>query len=269
MTTTASTAVIDKTAQLGEDVVVGPGCVIGAGVEIGDGCELKANVIVAEGTRIGKNNRIFAGCVLGEEPQSLGLVEPETELIIGDNNTLREYVTIHRGSPDGGGKTIVGNNNFMMVGSHLGHDCLVEDNVVMTNYCQVSGHCKIETKAWISGHSALHQFVTIGRLAYVAGLSGVTHDIPPFMRAAGSYPCEVRGLNAVGLRRAGGSEESIEALSKVYRRLYGKRRDKNIVTTVEEMLANDGLDENVKYLLESLQRSFQHRMRRYLETLRH
>ena len=264
----AATAVVDKTAQLGRGVTIGPGCVIGPSVVIGDECELKANVYLARGTTLGKNNRIFAGVVLGEEPQSLGLHEPATELLIGDNNILREHVTIHRGSPEGGGKTIIGNNNFIMVGSHMGHDCMVEDNVVMVNNCHIGGHNKIERNAWLSGGTSTHQFVTIGQRAFTAGYSGVDHDIPPFVRAAGVRPCQIRGLNVVGLQRAGFSEDSIKALKNAYRCLYQRREGKSIVAVVEKMLCEDGLDENVKYLLESLQRSSQHRMMRYLELSR-
>lgn len=264
----APTAVVDKTAQLGQGVTVGPGCVIGPGVVIGDGCELKANVFIAQGTTIGKNNRVFAGAVLGEEPQSLGLHDPQTELIIGDNNILREYVTIHRGTPDGGGRTIVGNNNFLMVSCHLGHDCEVEDNVVMINNCHIGGHNKIECNAWLSGGTFTNQFLTIGRFAFTGGFSGPGYDVPPFVRVVGVHPCEVRGLNLVGLERGGFSQESVKALGKACRRLYRKREGKSIVTITQEMLSQDGLDENVRYLLESLERSSKQRFGRYRELAR-
>ena len=268
MTDVARTAVVDKTAQLGKDVVIGPGCVVAPGVAIGDGCTLGANAIMAQGVTMGANNRVFSNCVMGEEPQIIGTVEPKTELIIGTGNVFRENVTINRGSPDGGEKTIIGNNNYFMIGSHLGHDCHVEDNAVIGNNCLFSGHCKVESNAWLSAKCGIHQFVTIGRFAYAAGLTTIPADVPPFVRVAGVYPFKVRGLNTIGLQRAGFSPESIEALDEAYRRLYRRRRG-SIAQVLEEMLSLDGLDENVKYLLEFLQRSFQHRLGRYQELFRH
>jgi UDP-N-acetylglucosamine acyltransferase len=269
MASVAPTAIVDKTAQLGNDVRIGPGCVIEGNVVIGDGCELQNYVIVCRGTRMGSGNRIFSHCVIGGEPQILGVNNPDTQLVIGNNNIFREYVNINRGSPHTSGKTIVGNNNFIMVGCHLGHDCEVEDNVVMVNHCQIGGHNKIERNVWLSAYTGIHQFVTVGRFSYTGGLSGPSSDVPPFMRVASSYPCAIRGLNTIGLRRAGISEESIDALDKAYRRLYRRREaGASIVRLVDEMLTEDRLDENVKYLLESLQRSSQHRMGRYRELFR-
>jgi UDP-N-acetylglucosamine acyltransferase len=194
---------------------------------------------------------------------------PDTKLVIGNNNIFREYVNINRGSPHAGGQTQVGNNNFIMVGCHLGHDCQVEDNVVMVNHCQIGGHNKIERNVWLSAYTGIHQFVTIGRFSYTGGLSGPSSDVPPFMRVASAYPCAIRGLNTIGMRRGGVSEESIGALKNVYRRLYMRREaGTSIIRLVEEMLTEDGLDENVKYLLESLQRSSQHKMGRYRELFR-
>jgi len=264
----ARTAVVDKTAQLGKDVVIGPGCVVAPGVVIGDGCTLAANVIIAEGVTMGANNRVFANCVLGEEPQIIGTVGPKTELIIGTGNVFRENVSINRGSPNGGGKTIIGNNNYLMIGSHLGHDCHVENNTVIGNNCLFSGHCKVESNVWLSALCGIHQFVTIGRFAYTAGLTAINADVPPFVRVSGAYPFRVRGLNTIGLQRAGFSPESIEALDEAYRSLYRRRRGP-IAQALEEMSSRDGLDENVKYMLEFLHRSFQHRFGRYQELFRH
>ncbi|MBN1764565.1 MAG: acyl-ACP--UDP-N-acetylglucosamine O-acyltransferase [Sedimentisphaerales bacterium] len=268
MTEIAPTATVDKTAQLGQNVTIGPGCVIEKEVVIGDDCTLRANVMVCEGTIMGRYNRIFANCVLGDEPQILNLENPKAQLIIGDHNTIRENVTINRGSPHGGGRTVVGNNNLLMIGTHLGHDCLLEDNIVISNYTQIGGHCKIERNAWLSSICGTHQFVTIGKYTYVAGLSGVTCDMPPFMRVSGAYPCEVRGLNAIGLQRGGFSEDSIKALNQIYRRLYRHRQGSH-VNLVSEILCQNPEDENVRYLLEFLLRSFQHRFGRYQESLRH
>jgi len=268
MTEIATTAVVDKSVQLGSDVFIGPGCVIEADVVIGDGCELKSHVFIGRGTILGWGNRIFANCVLGDEPQILGDGGEAGKLIIGNENTFRENVTINRGSTGGGGKTVVGNNNYIMIGSHLGHDCDVEDNVVISNCSQIAGHNKIERNVWLSGYCGTHQFVTIGRFAYAAGYSAMSHDIPPFVRVGGGYPCVVRGLNVRGLQRGGFSEESISALDRAYRRLYRGGGDSTLAQAVTELLGEDRLDENVRYLLESLRRSSQHHLGRYRELFR-
>ncbi len=265
----APTAMVDPTAQLGSDIQIGSGSVIGPGVTIGDGCRIGSHVIIVRGTTLGRNNRIFHGCILGEEPQMLHGCDPETRLEIGEGNVIREYVTIHRGTPEGAGVTRIGNGNFFMVGSHLGHDCIVEDHVVLTNSCHIGGHGKLERRAWLSGGVMTHQFVTIGCFAYVAGQSAVSHDIPPFVRVSGSYPCEVRGINSVGLQRGGLTEASIQTLLRLYRQLYRKRQGRSILTLVQELLNDNQWDEHARYLLESIQRSGEHRMGRYREQFRH
>jgi UDP-N-acetylglucosamine acyltransferase len=265
----APTAVVDPTAQLGENVIIGPGCVIGPEVKIGDECELRANVYITRGTVLGKQNLIYANCVLGEEPQIVGALETDTKLIIGDNNTFRENVLIHGGSSRGDGQTVIGNNNYLMIGSHIGHDCEMEDNSVLGNYAQIGGHCKLEHNVFLNALTALQPFVTVGRFTFTAGASAVYSDLPPFVRAAGGYPCKIRGLNLIGLQRAGFTEESIEKLKQAYRRLYRRRDGKTIAQAVADLASEDGLDEHVRYLLEFLQRSHQHRMGRYRELFRH
>ncbi len=269
MTQIASTAVVDKTAQLGTDVSIGPGCVIGPHVILGDGCELRAHVYISPDTIVGTNNLIYANCVLGEEPQIVGVPETDTKLIIGDNNTFRENVTINGGSSRGEGQTVIGNNTFFMTGSHIGHDCEIEDNGILGNYVQVGGHCKLEHNVFLNAITSLQPFVTIGRFTYTAGMSTVHHDLPPFVRAGGLYPCKVRGLNVIGLQRAGFLQDHIEHLMQAYRRLYRRRDGKSIAQAVEELASENGLDEHVRYLLEFLQHSHQHRSGRYRELSRH
>jgi UDP-N-acetylglucosamine acyltransferase len=269
VTKIAKTAVVDPKAQLGRDVIIGPGCVVGAGAIIGEGCELKANVFISGGVQLGNRNRLFANCVLGEEPQSLGCVEPETRLTIGDENVFRENVTINRGTPEGGGQTAIGNHNYFMIGSHVGHDSEVEDHTVIGNYVQIGGHGKIERNAWLSAFTGTHQFVTIGRYTFTGGHCGCVHDVPPFSRAAGTHPCVIRGLNTTGLERAGFEGESINALKTAYRSLYRRRNGKSMAQSLEELAGLDGLDENVQYLVEFMQRAGRHRMGRYRELSRH
>jgi len=268
MAEVAATAVVDKTAELGAGVIIGPGCVVDAGVVIGDGCELKANVVIYEGVKIGKNNRLFANVVLGEEPQVRGVSDQGGQLNIGDGNVLRENVTIHRGWTGGRGRTVMGSENYLMAGSHVGHDCQIEDQVLISNNTLLSGHCKVERNVWLSALCGVHQFVTIGCYSFIGGLSGVVSDVPPFVRAAGSYPCEVRGLNLVGLRRCGFSEESLRLLDKAFRMLFRRREGKPVASILAELAKEDVPDENVRYLVESMQRGCQQKNGRYLEQFR-
>ena len=268
MTQIAETAVVDKTAEIDRDVIVGPGCVIGPDAVVERGCELKANVFLAPGVRLGKANRIFANCVLGEEPQILNQVAAQTNLVIGDNNILRENVTINRGSSHGSGETVVGNGCYFMTGAHVGHDCEIEDEVVLCNDAQIGGHVKLERKVWMGSLCGVHQFCTVGRYAYIAGMSAVGRDIPPFVRAAGSYPCRTRGVNTIGLERAGFSAESIEALKKIYMQLFRRSNDASFAELLEELSARRDHDEHVRCLLDFMSRSSRHPLGRFREQFR-
>ncbi len=259
-------AVIDKTAKIGNDVTVGPFCFVDAGVEIGDGSILDAHVVVGKNVILGKNNSLYANCVIGRPPQVLGFKKEAGRLIIGDNNTIREFVTIHPSMyPDQ--KTIVGSGNLLMIGVHLGHDCVLGDQIVMSNYTQISGHCHVQTGVWLSGMVAVHQFCTIGKWAYAAGYSGIGHDIPPFMIVSGHYPLEIRGVNKRGLRRAGLDEAQQKQVERAYRTIW--RSDKPILEQVKTLAASDSLDENVKAIVELMLNSSKQRYGRYLESFRH
>ena len=180
------TAIVHKTANIADDVIIGPFCIIEENAVIGEGTFLDAHVIIGKDVTVGKNNRFFANCIIGRPPQLLGL-KPGAKvggLAIGDYNTFREFVTIHP-SMHSGEWTRIGSENFIMVGAHIGHDCVVEDKIVMSNSCQISGHCNIRTGVWLSGMVGIHQFVTVGKWVYAAGLSGITHDIPPFVIISG------------------------------------------------------------------------------------
>jgi UDP-N-acetylglucosamine acyltransferase len=261
-------AVVGKDTQLAEDVTIGPNCVIGGSVSIGSGTVLNANVVINKDVKIGKNNHFFANCVIGDTPQILGL-RPDTEtggLLIGDRNTFREQVTIHPSSKKGE-FTKIGNDNFLMIGVHIGHDCTLEDKIVMSNSVQIGGHCKIETGAWFSGLAGMHQFVTIGKWCYAAGLAGITHDIPPFLIVSGHYPARIRGVNKRGLDRGGFSEEQQEKIFEAYKRLY--RIDDALVENAKALAEEDGLDENVLAMVDAILKSSEHRYGRYLEQFRH
>lgn len=261
-------AVVHKEAQLADGVRIGPNCVIGSGVSIGADTVLDANVVIGNNVEIGRNNHLFANCVIGGRPQVMALSEDSEVggLIIGDNNTIREQVTIHP-SMLVGGFTKIGSDNLIMIGVHIGHDCTIADKVVLSNYVQISGHCRIETGVWLSGMVLLHQFVTVGKWCYAAGLAGINHDVPPFVIVSGHYPPRVRGVNERGMARAGLSERQQQRISEAYKRLY--RRGGALLENAKSLAEEDGLDENVRAMVDVIIRSSEHRFGRYLESLRH
>jgi len=260
-------AAVDKGAELADDVVIGPNCVVGKNVRINAGTVLEANVVVADNVTIGRGNHLFPTCAIGCRPQVLALAADARfgGLVIGDNNVIREQVTIHPSmSPDG--FTRVGSENLLMIGVHIGHDCVLEDKLVLSNYVQVSGHCRIETGVWLSGMVCIHQFTTIGKWCYAAGLAGINHDVPPFLIVSGHYPPKVRGVNKRGLVRAGLSEDQQQNIIAAYKRLY--RNDGALLENAKAMAAEGGLDDNVRAMVDAILRSNEHRFGRYLETLR-
>ena len=260
-------AVVHKDAQLDEGVIIGPNCVIDRRVSIGAGTAIDANVVISKDVKVGRNNHFCANCMIGGRPQKLGL-GPDEEiggLVIGDNNTFREQVTIHL-SLYQGQFTKIGNDNLLMVGVHVGHDCTIEDKVVMSNYVQLSGHCKIETGAWFSGIVALHQFVTVGKWSYAAGLAGINHDVVPFLIVSGHYPPMVRGVNKRGLVRAGLSEQQQQQIIEAYKKLY--RQGGTLLENAKALAQEDGLDENVQAMIDAITKSSEHQFGRYLETFR-
>jgi UDP-N-acetylglucosamine acyltransferase len=263
-----SSAVISKEANLADGVVIGPNCVIDSGVSIGAGTMLDANVVINKDVKIGQGNHFFPNCVMGGRPQLLNLKADDEigGLVIGDNNTIREQVTVHP-SIHKGEFTKIGNENLLMIGVHIGHDCELGDKIVFSNYVQISGHCKIETGVWLSGVVLVHQFITIGKWCYAAGMAGINKDIPPFLIVSGHYPPEVRGVNKRGLVRAGLSEQQQQKVMEAYRRLY--RQGGTLLENAKAMEQEDGLDENVRALLESIIRSSKQRYGRYLEKFRH
>lgn len=261
------TAVIASTAQIGPNVTVGPYTVIDEGAVIGDNTQLDTHVVIGKNTRMGKNNRILAGAVIGRPPQILGF-DDNTRiggLTIGDNNIIREYVTIHPSMfPDE--NTIVGNNNLLMINVHLGHDCVLEDKIVISNCTQVSGHCKVETGAWLSGMVAIHQFVTIGQWCYAAGYAGINHDVPPFVIVSGHYPVEIRAINKRGLGRAGLSEEESSAVFSAFKYIW--RNDGPVLERVKELAEKDDLEAPVRMMVDSMLNSSKQRYGRHLELFR-
>lgn len=261
-------AVVHKDTRLAEGVRIGPNCIIDGGVSIDADTILDANVVVGKDVKIGKNNHFFANCVIGGQPQVLDL-DSNAEvggLLIGDGNTIREQVTIHP-SIYKDKLTRIGNDNLLMIGVHIGHDCLLEDKVVLSNYSQISGHCRIETGAWLSGVVAVHQFVTIGKWCYATGFAGINHDVPPFLIVSGHYPPRVRGVNKRGMSRAGLSEQQQQIVFDAYKRLY--RQGGTLLENAKSLAQEDGIDEHVRAMVDMIIKSGEHRFGRYLEKFRH
>jgi UDP-N-acetylglucosamine acyltransferase len=213
------TAVIEPGAVLDDDVTVGPFCHVGAGVVIGAGSELVSHVTVLGPTRIGQRNRIHAFACVGAAPQDKTYRGEPTELLMGDDNEVREQVTIHRGTAKGGGVTRVGSRCLFMVGSHVAHDCQVGDDVTLTNLATLGGHVTVEANAVLGGHVAVAPFVRLGRGCFLAGGARVERDVPPFVIASGDR-ARVRALNKVGLERMGVPVASRRALERAFRMIW-------------------------------------------------
>jgi len=210
-------AVVSDKAELGEGVSVGPFCVVDEHVCVGDGTQLISHVVLSGHTTLGKNNRIFPFASVGHEPQDLKYHGEPSEVAIGDGNTIRENVTINPGTEGGGMLTRMGNNNLLMAYSHVAHDCLLGNDIVMANCATLAGHVSVDDGAIIGGMSAIHQFLRIGRYAMIGGMSGIVKDVPPFCLTAGGYRPGLAGLNLVGLKRQGLGLERIRLLKEVYR----------------------------------------------------
>jgi UDP-N-acetylglucosamine acyltransferase len=216
------TAVIDPEAVLATDVRVGPYVVIESPVEVGPVCVIEAHACLSGPLTLGRDNFVGHGAVLGKSPQHRGYQGEETSVRIGDANVFREFVTIHRGTVQGGGTTWIGDRNMFMIGSHVGHDARTGDGGTVVNYALVAGHVTLDDGCVLSGHTAVQQRVRIGRLAMLGGMAATSKDIPPFVLQQG-YNC-VTGLNVVGLRRAGCSPVSIDGLRQAFRIFYREGR---------------------------------------------
>lgn len=260
-------AIVHPDAVLGDDVEIGPFSVIGSNVTIGEGTIVKNNVTITGNTTIGKNNVIYPNAVLGEEPQDLKYRGESTSLLMGDNNVIRECVTINVGTAGGGGKTMLGNNNFIMACAHIAHDCILEDNVLLANGVLLGGHILVEKSAKLMGLVGVQPFVTIGRYAYVGGLTRVVQDVPPYVIIEG-HPARIRQVNVVGLEREGFSREQIEDIKKAFKLLF-RTDELNRHTTLEEMEKQRDISPEVKYLITFLQNIDKGKFGRYRESFRY
>ena len=213
------TAIIDSSAKISKNVNIGPYTVIGANVEIGSETEIQSHVKIIGNTKIGKNNKIYAFASIGNDPQDLKFKGEHTKLEIGDNNKIREYVTINPGTKGGGGLTKVGNNCLFMVSAHIAHDCIVGNNVILANNVPLGGHALIDDNAIIGGNSAVQQFTRVGKSAMIGGMCGVVRDIIPYGIAHGNRSV-LQGLNLIGLRRKNIPNKEIMTLSGAYKEIF-------------------------------------------------
>jgi UDP-N-acetylglucosamine acyltransferase len=213
------TALVARGATLAEDTVVGPYCVVGEHVTLGAGVTLRAHVVIDGRTTIGARTRIFPFASIGFEPQDLKYCGEDSSLVIGSDNTIREYVTMNPGTAGGGMVTRVGDHGLFMVGVHIAHDCQIGDQVVMANNATLAGHVVIEDYAVLGGLCAVHQFVRIGRHAMIGGMSGVERDVIPYGQVMGDR-ARLYGLNIIGMQRRGFSREDIQGLRNAYQVLF-------------------------------------------------
>ncbi|HED64386.1 MAG TPA: acyl-ACP--UDP-N-acetylglucosamine O-acyltransferase [Planctomycetes bacterium] len=258
------TAVIADGAELGVDVSVGPYSVIGPNVRVGDGSRIGPQVVIDGVTTIGKENRFLGQANVGGAPQDLSYEDEPTHLEIGDRNTIREFVTVNRGTVKGGALTKIGNDCLLMACCHVAHDCVLGNHVMLGNNVLLAGHVEVGDDAIVNGGAAAHQFVTVGRNAYVGGLTRVIQDVPPFMILEG-HPAKIRKVNIIGLERAGFGPEAVAELRAAFRRLYRSGEPRGPV--VRE-LAESSPGPHVQELIDALRRTELGSKGRYRETLR-
>lgn len=231
------TALVDPKAELAADAEVGPYCVVGPKVKIGDGTVLDAHVVVGGRTTIGRRNRFFPFCAIGGIPQDKKYGGEDTELVVGDGNTVREYCTFSLGTAPGGGVTRVGSDNWIMASVHVAHDCVVGDQTILANNVTLAGHVTLGDWVIIGGLAGVHQFCRVGAHAMVGGASGILRDVPPYVICNGN-PCEPHGINTEGLKRRGFDPDTVNLLRRAYKLVY--REGKTVaeaVTSLDALIA--------------------------------
>ncbi|MCY3000858.1 MAG: acyl-ACP--UDP-N-acetylglucosamine O-acyltransferase [Planctomycetota bacterium] len=259
------TAVVSPGAALGHDVVIGPYSIIGGHARIGDRTRIGPHVVIDGVTTIGADNHIVGQANLGGPPQDLSHKGEPTWLEIGDGNTVREFVTINCGTVKGGGLTKIGSGCLLMACCHVAHDCELGDRVILANGVLLAGHVRVGEGANVGGAAAANQFVTIGRYAYIGGMTRVPQDVPPFMLLEG-HQARVRQVNVVGLSRAGFTEPQIESIQSAFRRIYRSGQPQR--QSVEALRAEPGASAEVLELCAALEQQAQGLKGRYRESLR-
>jgi UDP-N-acetylglucosamine acyltransferase len=247
------TAIIDPSAKIPESCRIGPYCVAGAEVEMGDDCELVSHVVLHGPTRMGRNNRIFPFAAVGIEPQDVSHKGETTRLEIGDDNTIREYVTINRGTIKGGGVTRIGNQILIMAYTHVGHDCVIGDHAMLVNGATLAGHVTVEEWAVVGALCPVHQFVRIGAHSYIGGGTTITQDVLPFSKTSAARENRAYGLNSVGLKRRGFSEERVRKLHHAYKVLLASKL--NTSQALAKLKAESELGGDVEMLIRFVESS--------------
>jgi UDP-N-acetylglucosamine acyltransferase len=240
-------AIVAASAKLGEGVKVGAFAVVGDEVELGDGCNVSTHAVVQGPSKFGKNNVFHSFCVVGGDPQDYTFRGERVELVVGDGNIFREYVTVSRGTQKGGGKTSLGDDNFFLAYSHIGHDCQVGSHTLFVNGATLAGHVTVEDFATIGALCPVHQFCRIGRYAYVGASTVITQDVPPFSKVVTERETRSFGINTVGLERKGFSPERLQALKRAYRLLL--RSKMNTSQALADMKGSLGESADVMELI--------------------
>lgn len=245
------TAVIDARAELGDDVNVGPYAVIEEDVQVGKGCKIGPHAYLARGARLSENVQVFNGAVIATAPQDLKFKGEYSVVEIGARTIVREFVTIHRGT-DATGRTVVGSDCFLMAYSHVAHDCVLEDKVIIANSVNLAGHVHLEEYVAIGGVVPIHQFVRIGRHAFIAGGTRVPKDVPPYILAA-NEPLKFAGLNSVGLKRRGFSAETMAQIKHAYHLIYNS--DLNVSQAISRIRSEMNLTPEIRHIIEFIEKS--------------
>tara|TARA_B100000524_G_scaffold327829_1_gene212167 strand:+ start:85 stop:867 length:783 start_codon:yes stop_codon:yes gene_type:complete len=242
------TALIDSKAKISKNVKIGPYSVIGPNVEIGEGTVVQSHVNITGNTVIGINNQIYPFASIGNDPQDLKFKGEKTILEIGDNNKIREYVTINPGTEGGGGKTKVGDNCLFMVSAHIAHDCVVGNNVILANNVPLGGHAHVDDNAIIGGNSAVQQFTRVGKFAMIGGMCGVVRDVIPYGIAHGNRSV-LHGLNLIGLRRKNIPNKEILFLSEAYEKIFSNNNlTENLSNLSKEFRENELVTEVINFI---------------------
>ena len=242
------TAVVDKKAQVSENAHIGPYSIVGPHVKIGEHVEIQSHVNISGNTIIGNNTKIFTFASIGTDPQDLKYKGEETKLEIGNDNTIREHVTINTGTDGGGGITRIGSNNLIMIGAHIAHDCIVGDNVVIANSAAIAGHAKISDDVIIGGNCGIQQFTRIGKMAMIGGMSGVSRDVIPYGVSFGNRNY-LEGINLIGLRRKKVSNKEILDLSEAYKEIFKtKSLHENLTKLSDTLKTNSYVKEIIDFI---------------------
>lgn len=245
-------AIIHPAARIGENVSIGPWTIIGADVEIGDGSEIASHVVIKGPTWIGTNNKIFQFSTVGEDTPDLKFKGESTRLLIGNNNVIREGVTIHRGTVQDRGETVIGDNNLLMAYVHIGHDSVVGNNCILVNNASLAGHVNVGDWAILSGYTLVHQFCRIGAHAFTGMAAGIGKDVPAYVTVSGN-PAEARTINVEGLKRRGFTPDGVNLIRRAYKIIY--RQGLTLDEALEQLRATDDAEGVLALLIDSLANS--------------